>query len=141
MKLSKLKKLPREKELEKIRRKIIEAIRYSERYWLIFRENTFGLATIIDLVYKKSYIEVLFFPNKDVMKRGVPLLKVNTPIETEVDLDEIVLDPDFDEEDGLVSPMKIIKRDVLIFIEHLSFIEKNDCIPGIPNWISIFKIE
>ncbi|MFX1273766.1 MAG: hypothetical protein ACFFBP_11970 [Promethearchaeota archaeon] len=101
--------ISREKELEMLRLKIIEAIRFSTRYWMIFKEKTFGIATILDLIYKKSYIEVLFFTNYDVMELGVPLLKIYTPIETEVNLNEILLEPDFDK-DGLISPVKIIKK-------------------------------
>lgn len=99
----------RKEELNLLRRKITEAIRFSEKYWLIFRQGTFGLATVLDLDYKKSFIEVLFFTNTDVLEKGVPLLKINTPIETNVDFNEILVDPDFDE-DGLISPKKIIQR-------------------------------
>jgi predicted ABC-type transport system involved in lysophospholipase L1 biosynthesis ATPase subunit len=102
-------KSSRAEELEKIRQKTVQAIRFSERYWMIFKEGTFGLATILNLIYKKSYIEVLFFTNTDVLKRGVPLLKVYSPLDTVVDFDTIVVDPDFDE-DGLLSPAKIIER-------------------------------
>ncbi len=101
--------LSREKELEKLRIKIIDAIRFSKHYWMIFKEKTFGIATILDLIYKKSYIEVLFFTNYDVLESGVPILTINTPIETEVDLNEILLEPDFDK-DGLISPKKIINK-------------------------------
>ncbi|MFX1314462.1 MAG: hypothetical protein ACFE9T_01240 [Promethearchaeota archaeon] len=96
-------------ELERLRLKILEAIRYSKRFWMTFRENTFGIASILNLIYKKSFIEVLFFTNQDVMDRGVPLLKIYTPIEEEIDFNEIIVEPDFDE-DGLVSPKKIIER-------------------------------
>ncbi|MBY9005390.1 MAG: hypothetical protein KGD63_01395 [Candidatus Lokiarchaeota archaeon] len=99
----------RKKELEHIREKIVEAIRFSEHYWMIYQKNTFGFSTILNLNFKKSYIEVLLFPNQDVLKKGVPLIQINTPIETEVDFNQILVDPDFDE-DGLVSPKKIIKR-------------------------------
>ncbi|MFX1408943.1 MAG: hypothetical protein ACFFA6_01215 [Promethearchaeota archaeon] len=96
-------------ELERLRLKILEAIRYSKRFWMTFRENTFGIASILNLIYKKSFIEVLFFTNKDVMEKGVPLLKIYTPIEEEIDFNEIIVEPDFDK-DGLVSPRKIIER-------------------------------
>ncbi|MBY8982961.1 MAG: hypothetical protein KGD57_08435 [Candidatus Lokiarchaeota archaeon] len=99
----------RKEELELIRKKIIDAIRFSERYWMIYRKNTFGFSTILDLNYKKSFIEVLLFTNKDVLNRGVPLIQINTPIETEVDFNAILVDPDFDD-DGLISPRKIIER-------------------------------
>jgi ABC-type branched-subunit amino acid transport system ATPase component len=87
----------------------MDAIRFSSRYWMIYKENTFGIATILNLIYKKSFIEVLFFTNQDVMELGVPLLEIFTPIETEVDLNEILLEPDFDT-DGLVSPRKVIGK-------------------------------
>jgi ABC-type branched-subunit amino acid transport system ATPase component len=87
----------------------MDAIRFSSRYWMIYKENTFGIATILNLIYKKSFIEVLFFTNQDVMELGVPLLEIFTPIETEVDLNEILLEPDFDI-DGLVSPRKVIGK-------------------------------
>jgi len=96
-------------ELEQLRLKIMDAIRFSSRYWMIYKENTFGIATILNLIYKKSFIEVLFFTNDDVMELGVPILEIFTPIETEVDLNEILLEPDFDK-DGLVSPRKIIRK-------------------------------
>lgn len=99
----------RKEELELLRKKIVDAIRFSERYWLIYRQATFGLATVLDLEYKRSFIEVLFFTNTDVLEKGVPLIKINTPIETMVDFNQILVDPDFDE-DGLISPKKVIER-------------------------------
>jgi len=96
-------------ELELIREKIVDAIRSSRRFWITFREGTFGIASIIDLIYKRSFVEVLFFTNTDVMEKGVPLLKIYTPLEDEIDFDEILIEPDFDE-DGLISPKKIINR-------------------------------
>ncbi|MBN1800296.1 MAG: hypothetical protein JW891_02260 [Candidatus Lokiarchaeota archaeon] len=101
--------LSRKKELETLRLKIVDAIRYSTSYWMIFKEKTFGIATILDIIYKRSYIEVLFFTKYDVLNFSVPLLKISTPIETEVDFNEILLEPDIDD-DGLVSPKKIIQR-------------------------------
>ncbi|MHA1235890.1 MAG: hypothetical protein ACTSQL_12515, partial [Promethearchaeota archaeon] len=75
----------REIELEGLRVKILDAIRISKRFWMTYRENTFGIASIIDLIYKKSFIEVLFFTNSDVFEKGVPILKIYTPIEDEID--------------------------------------------------------
>ena len=99
----------REIELERLRLKVLDAIRVSKRFWMTYREDTFGIASIIDLIYKKSFIEVLFFTNSDVLEKGVPLLKIYTPIEDEIDFCEIIFNPDFDE-DGLINPMKIIRR-------------------------------
>jgi len=99
----------REIELEHLRQKIIKAIRFSKRFWMTYRENTFGIASIINLVYKKSYIEVLFFTNSDVIQKGVPLLKIYTPIEDEIDFSEILFEPDLDA-DGTIDPVKIIQR-------------------------------
>ncbi|MFX1443005.1 MAG: hypothetical protein ACFFHV_06285 [Promethearchaeota archaeon] len=99
----------RELELSQLKSKIINAIRFSERYWMIYKEQTFGIATIIDLTYKKSYIEVLLSPNIDVLQKGIPLVKVFTPGKTIFNFNEILIDPDFDD-DGLVSPIKIIER-------------------------------
>jgi len=99
----------REIELERLRLKVLDAIRVSKRFWMTYREDTFGIASIIDLIYKKSFIEVLFFTNSDVFEKGVPLLKIYTPIEDEIDFIEIIFEPDFDE-DGLINPMKIIRR-------------------------------
>jgi len=99
----------REIELELLRLKILDAIRVSKRFWMTYREHTFGIASIIDLIYKKSFIEVLFFTNSDVVENGVPLLKIYTPIEDEIDFSEIVFNPDFDE-DGFINPLKIIRR-------------------------------
>ena len=96
-------------ELERIREKIVDAIRSSRRFWITFREGTFGIASIVNLIYKKSFVEVLFFTNSDVMEKGVPLLKIYTPLKDEIDFDEILIEPDFDE-DGLISPKKIINR-------------------------------
>jgi ABC-type multidrug transport system ATPase subunit len=117
----------RDQELERIREKINDVIRYSENYWMIYKKDTFGVATILDLDYKKSYIEILFFPNYDVMEKGMPIIEIYTPIETEVDFNEILIDPDFDE-DGLISPTKIVERtDELIereFQYHLSLLDE-----------------
>jgi ABC-2 type transport system ATP-binding protein len=99
----------RDLELEKIKSKIIDAIRFSEHYWMIYKEKTFGIATVIDLIYKKSYIEILFFTNKDVLQRGEPLVKIYTPSKTIFDFHEVLIEPDF-ESDGLISPIKIIER-------------------------------
>ncbi len=99
----------REIELERLRLKVLDAIRVSKRFWMTYREDTFGIASIIDLIYKKSFIEVLFFTNSDVLEKGVPLLKIYTPIEDEIDFFEIIFEPDFDE-DGLINPLKIIRR-------------------------------
>jgi ABC-type multidrug transport system ATPase subunit len=99
----------REIELERLRLKILDAVRISKRFWMTYRENTFGIASIIDLIYKKSFIKVLFFTNSDVLEKGVPLLKIYTPIEDEIDFSEIIFNPDFDE-DGFINPLKIIRR-------------------------------
>ena len=124
-KTSKLKK-SRDVELERLRLKILDAIRFSKRFWMTYRENTFGIASILNLIYKKSFFEVLFFTNKDVMEKGVPVLKIYTPIEEEIDFNEIIVEPDFDE-DGLVSPKKIIERMRKLirkeFQKHLALLE------------------
>jgi ABC-type multidrug transport system ATPase subunit len=99
----------REEELEHLREKILKAIRFSKRFWMTYRENTFGIASIINLIYKKSFIEVLFFTNSDVINKGVPLLKIYTPIEDEIDFSEIIYEPDIDE-DGTVNLAKILQR-------------------------------
>ncbi|MFX1567607.1 MAG: hypothetical protein ACFFCV_04475 [Promethearchaeota archaeon] len=99
----------RDVELERLRLKILDAVRYSKRFWMTYREKTFGIASILNLVYKRSFFEVLFFTNRDVIEKGVPLLKIYTPSEDEIDFGEIIVDPDFDD-DGLVSPRKIIAR-------------------------------
>jgi len=99
----------REIELDQLQLKILDAVRISKRFWITYRDGTFGIASIINLIYKKSFIEVLFYTNTDVMQKGVPLLKIYTPLEDEIDFDEILMDPDFDE-DGLISPKKIINR-------------------------------
>jgi ABC-type multidrug transport system ATPase subunit len=99
----------RDIELEKLRQKILKAIRFSKRFWMTYREGTFGIASIINLIYKKSFIEVLFFTNCDVFEKAVPLLKIYTPIEDEIDFNEILFEPDFDV-DGLIDPVKIIYR-------------------------------
>lgn len=96
-------------EKERLRAKILDAIRFSKKFWITYREDTFGIASIVNLIYKKSFFEVLFFTNKEVLEKGVPLLKIYTPIEDEVDFNEILFEPDFDE-DGLISPIKIISR-------------------------------
>jgi ABC-type multidrug transport system ATPase subunit len=94
---------------------------------MTYRENTFGVASILNLIYKKSFIEVLFFTNKDVLEKGVPLLKIYTPLEKELDFNEIIVEPDFDD-DGLISPSKIVnKMRKLIrkeFQRHLSLLER-----------------
>ncbi|MFX1366239.1 MAG: hypothetical protein ACFFCE_07075 [Promethearchaeota archaeon] len=109
LKKSKFFKPSRNLELERLRLKILDAVRFSRRFWMTYRENTFGIASILNLIYKKSFIEVLFFTNQDVKDKGVPLLKIYTPLIDEFDFNEIIVDPDFDE-DGLVSPKKIIER-------------------------------
>jgi len=126
LKRAKLLEEPRNIELERLRLKILDAIRFSRRFWMTYRENTFGIASILNLIYKKSFFEVLFFTNKDVMEKGVPLLKIYTPIEEEIDFNEIIVEPDFDE-DGLVSPSKIIGRMRKLirreFQKHLALLE------------------
>lgn len=99
----------RDLELSLLKSKIIDAIRFSERYWMIYKEQTFGIATIIDLTYKKSYIEVLFSPNIDVIQKRAPLVKIFTPGKTTFNFNEVLIEPDLDE-DGLVSPIKIMER-------------------------------
>ncbi len=99
----------RDIELSLLKSKITKAIRFSERYWMIYKEKTFGIATIIDLTYKKSYIEVLFSPNIDVIQKEAPLVKIFTPGKTTFNFNEILIEQDFSE-DGLVSPIKIIER-------------------------------
>jgi len=114
-------------ELERLRSKILDAIRFSRRFWMTYRENTFGIASILNLIYKKSFIEVLFFTNEDVLERGVPLLKIYTPMEEELDFNEILVEPDFDD-DGLISPVKIISKVRRLirkeFQKHLLILEK-----------------
>jgi len=110
----------RDVELNKLRLKIIDAIRYSEHFWMIYKERTFGIATILDLNYKKLYIEILFFSNKDVMERGVPLLKVFTPTKTHFNFEDVIVDPDFDD-DGLISPNKIIDKLYMVIIKELKY--------------------
>ena len=114
-------------ELTLLKSKIIDAIRFSERYWMIFKEGTFGIATIIDLIYKRSYIEVLFFTNREVLNKGVPLVKIYTPSATQFDFNEVLINPDFDE-DGTLSPVKVITRlNELIekeLVYHLDVLEK-----------------
>ena len=99
----------RDLELSLLKSKIINAIRFSERYWMIYKEQTFGIATIIDLTYKKSYIEVLFSPNIDVIQKRAPLVKIFTPSKTTFNFNEVLIEPDLGE-DGLVSPIKIMER-------------------------------
>jgi len=99
----------REIELERLRLKILGAIRLSKHFWMTYREDTFGIASIIDLIYKRSFIEILFFTNSDVFEKGVPLLKIYTPIEDEIDFSGIIFNPSFDK-DGFINPMKIIRR-------------------------------
>ena len=100
-------KSSRDIELERLRLKILDAVRFSKRFWMTYKENTFGIASIINLIYKKSFVEVLFFTNSDVIEKGVPLLKIYTPLEDEIDFNEILFNLDFDE-DGLINPVKII---------------------------------
>lgn len=117
----------REIELILLKSKIIDAIRFSERYWMIFKEGTFGIATIIDLIYKRSYIEVLFFTNREVLNKGIPLVKIYSPSATQFDFNEVLINPDFDE-DGTISPIKVIARlNELIekeLVYHLDVLEK-----------------
>ncbi len=117
----------RDIELILLKSKIIDAIRFSERYWMIFKEGTFGMATIIDLIYKSSYIEVLFFTNREVLNKGIPLVKIYSPSATQFDFNEVLINPDFDE-DGTISPVKIIARlnDLIEkeLIYHLHVLEK-----------------
>jgi len=126
LKKARLLKEPENIELERLRLKILDAIRFSRRFWMTYRENTFGIASILNLIYKKSFFEVLFFTNKDVMEKGLPLLKIYTPIEEEIDFNEIIVEPDFDE-DGLISPSKIIGRMRKLirreFQKHLALLE------------------
>ena len=117
----------REIELILLKSKIIDAIRFSERYWMIFKEGTFGIATIIDLIYKRSYVEVLFFTNREVLNKGIPLVKIYSPSATQFNFNEVLINPDFDE-DGTISPIKVIARlNELIekeLVYHLDVLEK-----------------
>ncbi|MFX0070461.1 MAG: hypothetical protein ACFFAO_05155, partial [Candidatus Hermodarchaeota archaeon] len=117
----------RDIELTFLKSQIIEAIRFSEHYWMIFKSGTFGIATIIDLKYKKSYIEILFFTKTDVVQKGVPLVEISTPTETRFNFSEILANPELDK-DGFVNPKKIIEKvDTLISKEinyHLNFLNK-----------------
>ena len=116
-------KSSREEELEHLSQKILKAIRFSKRFWMTYREDTFGISSIINLIYKKSFIEVLFFTNSDVIQKGVPLLKIYTPIEDEIDFNEILFEPDLDEE-GMIDPTKILQRmRRLIRVEFLKHLE------------------
>ncbi len=99
----------RDIELSLLKSKISKAIRFSERYWMIYKQKTFGIATIIDLSYKKSYIEVLFSPTIDKTQTQTSLVQIFTPGKTTFNFNEILIEPDTDE-DGLVSPQKIIQR-------------------------------
>ncbi len=76
---------------------------------MIYRDNTFGIASILNLIYKKSYFEILFYTKKDSLERGVHELKIYSPVEEELNFDEILKNPDLDN-DGLISPTKIIQR-------------------------------
>lgn len=96
-------------ELELLRLKILKAVRFSKRFWIIYRDHTFGIATILNLVYKKSYIEILFYTKSDALEKGIPLLKIYTPLEEELNFDEILKNLDYDD-DGFISPSKIIEK-------------------------------
>ena len=59
------KKISRENE-NPLRRKVMEAIKETEKYWLIFSYETYGIAGYFQLPHKKIYIELLFFaPESD----------------------------------------------------------------------------
>ncbi len=99
----------RKLELEWLRHKIIEAIRFSKEYWMMYKENTLGITSIIDLGHKKSYIEVLFFTNEVARTYGVPLIKINSPLIRAIDFSDVYINPDIDN-DGLVSPSMAIYK-------------------------------
>ncbi|MBD3253999.1 MAG: hypothetical protein GF383_02850, partial [Candidatus Lokiarchaeota archaeon] len=105
--------------LKSLRSRVMDAIRFSERYWMIYKETTFGIATIVDLNYKKIYIEVLFFPPNDSTNEK-SRVKINVPIETQLDFEQIEKDPPLDEE-GFVNAKKLINKLNELIDEEIDF--------------------
>lgn len=88
-----------------IRERVLKALTQYEKFWLIFKENTFGIAGLLDLKYKRSYIEVLFnLPNQKE-----PLLEISSPLVNELNFDPILEDPPLLAE-GFVDPKQTIKK-------------------------------
>jgi hypothetical protein len=97
------------KELEKLNQKIRDVIVYSENFWMIYKLNTFGMAGFLDLRYKKSYIEILFFTPTQAKARNNLTIQINSPLLSELNFRKILEHPCCDE-DGFVSPVEVFKK-------------------------------
>ncbi|MHA1338373.1 MAG: hypothetical protein ACTSRZ_00545 [Promethearchaeota archaeon] len=100
---------PRKREARILRQKIMDAIVYSQTFWLVYKFNTFGMAGFIDLNYKKSYIEILFYTPSQAEYLNGRVLRINTPLLRELNFRPIFEEPDIDEK-GFVNPKEIYKR-------------------------------
>ncbi|MBD3350801.1 MAG: hypothetical protein GF364_04865 [Candidatus Lokiarchaeota archaeon] len=100
---------PISKELNHLRKKIMDAIVFSESFWLMYKQHTFGMAGFLDLNYKKSYIEILFFTPQQAKRRNGRVLQINSPLLRELNFRKIFEKPDIDS-DGYVNPLEILKR-------------------------------
>lgn len=96
-------------EMEKLKKKINEVIVYSEKYWMIYKLNTFGLAGFLDLRYKRSYIEVLFFTPSQARARNNLMIQINSPLLRELNFRKVFEQPCCDEE-GFVNPLKVFQK-------------------------------
>lgn len=96
-------------EMEKLKKKIKEVIVYSEKFWMIYKLNTFGLAGFLDLRYKRSYIEVLFFTPSQARARNNLMIQINSPLLRELNFRKIFEQPCCDEE-GFVNPLEVFQK-------------------------------
>jgi hypothetical protein len=96
-------------EMEKLKKKIKEVIVYSEKFWMIYKLNTFGLAGFLDLRYKRSYIEVLFFTPSQARARNNLMIQINSPLLRELNFRKIFEQPCCHEE-GFVNPLEVFQK-------------------------------
>lgn len=96
-------------ELEALRQKIMDAIIFSEHFWIVYKMNTFGMAGFIDLKYKRSYIEILYFTPSRAQKQNGRVLQINSPLLRQLHFRKLFEEPDMDA-DGFVNPTEIYKR-------------------------------
>jgi len=96
-------------EMEVLRQRIMETIVYSKNFWLVYKFNTFGIAGFIDLKYKKSYLEILFYTPSQSKRLNGRLIRINSPLLKELNFRPIFEEPSIDK-DGFIIPIEVFKR-------------------------------
>ncbi|MHA1819841.1 MAG: hypothetical protein ACTSU2_05620 [Promethearchaeota archaeon] len=95
--------------LKKLRDYVTDALRYAENFWLVYRDNTYGMAGFIDLRYKKSFIEIIFFtPEVAKTQHNGKHIEIHSPVLNELSLFRVIDSPVLDDE-GMVIPVEVFK--------------------------------